>query len=103
MPVEMLSYADLAARLGTTPEAARSLAKRLRLPRSRSNDGKALVSVDLAEIQHKPLPARSPGGHQAVTASLKAKIEMLQAELDKLSSTATSEASFSGSGIAPST
>ena len=39
--------------------------KRLRLPRSRGNDGKALVSVDLAEINHAPLPARSP--HQAVT------------------------------------
>lgn len=88
MPVEMLSYVELAARLGITPEAARALAKRLRLPRSRSNDGKALVSVDLADIQHKPLPARSPGGHQAVTAPLKAKIEMLQAELDKLSTTA---------------
>ena len=83
MAVEMLNYADLGARLKVSPEAARALAKRLRLPRSRGNDGKALVSVDLAEINHAPLPARSPAGHQAVT-SLKAKIETLQAELAKL-------------------
>jgi hypothetical protein len=43
--------------------AARAVAKRLRLPRSRGNDGKALVSVDLAEINHAALPARSPAGH----------------------------------------
>jgi hypothetical protein len=78
---------DLADRLKVSPEAARALAKRLRLPRSRGNDGKALVSVDLAEINHTPLPARSPAGHQAVT-SLKAKIETLQAELAKLEAVA---------------
>ena len=50
--------ADLADRLKISPEAARALAKRLRLPRVRSNDGKALVSVDLAENQHKPVPGR---------------------------------------------
>ena len=87
MAIEMLNYADLAARLKISPEAARALAKRLRLPRSRGNDGKALVSVDLAEINHAPLPARSPAGHQAVT-SLKAKIETLQAELAKLEAVA---------------
>ena len=87
MAIEMLNYADLAARLKISPEAARSLAKRLRLPRSRGNDGKALVSVDLAEINHAPLPARSPAGHQVVT-PLKAKIETLQAELAKLEAVA---------------
>src|ERR1700732_4562659 len=30
-----------------SPEAARSLVKRLRLPRQKANDGKVLVSVDL--------------------------------------------------------
>jgi hypothetical protein len=73
----------LAERLTISPEAARSLVKRLRLPRSRSNDGKTLVAVDLSEITHKPLPARSSGGDHAVTA-LKAKIEMLEAELAKI-------------------
>src|SRR5258708_20828359 len=83
MAIEMLNYADLAARLRVSAEAARALSKRLRLPRSRGNDGKALVSVDLAEINHAPLPARSPADHQVVT-PLKAKIETLQAELAKL-------------------
>jgi hypothetical protein len=87
MAMEMLNYADLAARLKVSPEAARALAKRLRLPRARGNDGKALVSVDLAEINHAPLPARSPAGHQAVN-TLKAKIETLQAELAKLEAVA---------------
>ncbi len=86
---EMLSYADLAARLKISPEAARALAKRHRLPRSRSNDGKTLVTIDLTEIDHKPLAARSPGGHQAVTTPLKARIEALQAELARLQATAS--------------
>lgn len=88
MTVERLTYADLAERLKVSPEAARSLVKRLRLPRSRSNDGKTLVAVDLAEIIHKPLPARSPAGHHPV-AELKARITELQAELAKLEATAT--------------
>ena len=89
MPLEMLTYADLAHRLKVSPEAARALAKRLRLPRSRGNDGKARVSVDLAEIQHKALPARSPGGHHEVIASLNTKIETLQAEIARLEATAS--------------
>ena len=64
MAVEMLTYADLATRLNVSTEAARALAKRHRLPRSRANNGKALVSVDLTEVEHKALPARSPGGHR---------------------------------------
>jgi hypothetical protein len=50
MAIEMLTYAALAERLKISPEAARALAKRLQRPRS--NDGKTLLSVDLAEIQH---------------------------------------------------
>ena len=49
MPVEMLTYAELGERLKISPEAARALVKRQRLPRSRSNDGKTLVQVDLTE------------------------------------------------------
>ena len=88
MPVEMLTYAALAARLDCSPEAARSLAKRLRLPRQRGNDGRALVAVDLAELTHTPAPGRSPAGHQPVTATLKAKIEALQDQLAKLEAVA---------------
>ena len=54
MSVEILTYGALGARLNISPVAARSLARRLQLPRSLSDDGKALVSVDLAEIRHTP-------------------------------------------------
>jgi chromosome segregation ATPase len=56
MSVEILTYSALGARLNISPLAARSLARRLGLPRSLSGDGKALVSVDLAEIRHTPQP-----------------------------------------------
>jgi hypothetical protein len=82
MPVEMLTYAELGERLTISPEAARALVKRHRWPRTRSNDGKTLVQVDLTEISHSPI-SRQPQaqtGHQVVTA-LKQKIESLQAEL----------------------
>jgi hypothetical protein len=57
MSVENLTYGALGARLNISPVAARSLARRLQLPRSLSDDGKALVSVDLAEIKHTPQPS----------------------------------------------
>ena len=82
MPVEMLTYAQLGERLTISPEAARALVKRHRWPRSRSNDGKTLVQVDLTEINHSPI-ARAPqvpAGQQQI-AALKQKIESLQAEL----------------------
>ena len=82
MSVEALTYAALGARLTISPEAARSLARRRRLPRSLSDDGKALVSVDLAEIRHTP---RSPRGRQAGNiAPFAAKIEALKAEIVRL-------------------
>ena len=82
MPVETLTYAALGARLTISPKAARSLAKRLRLPRSLSDDGKALVRVDLAEIRHTPRP---PRGRQAGDIPpLAAKIETLKAEIARL-------------------
>jgi hypothetical protein len=62
MPVEQFTYAQIAERLGVSAEAARAIVKRYRLARSRSNDGKTLAAIDLEEIRHKPLPARSPVG-----------------------------------------
>ena len=59
MSVEMLTYGALGARLKISQEATRSLAKRLRLPRSLSDDGKALVSFDFVGI-------RTRLGHQVV-------------------------------------
>jgi hypothetical protein len=82
MSVETLTYAALGARLKISPDAARALSKRLGLPRSLSPDGKALVSIDPAEIRHKPRP---PSTRQAGTiALLTTKIETLQAEITQL-------------------
>jgi hypothetical protein len=81
MSVESLTYADLSARLKISREAARSLARRRRLPRSRSDDGKALVSVDLSELRYTPRPRN---GRQAdhIAASI-AKIDALKSEAFK--------------------
>lgn len=85
MPVEMLTYAELGDRLKISPEAARALVKRHRLPRSRSNDGKTLVQVDLTEINHSPIarPSQNQAGHPVVTA-LKDHIATLQADLAEM-------------------
>jgi hypothetical protein len=88
MSVEILTYGALGARLNISPEAARSLAKRLRLPRSLSEHGKALVSVDLDEIRHTPQPS---GGRRAGNiALLTTRIEALQAEIARLEASAAS-------------
>ena len=84
MSIESLTYADLAGRLGTSREAARSLVRRLRLPRQTANDGTVRINVDPAEIQYEPLPSRSPRGHRADFDALKARIEQLEAEVTKL-------------------
>jgi hypothetical protein len=84
MSIESLTYADLAGRLGTSHEAARSLVRRLRLPRQMGNDGAVRVNIDLAEIRHKPLPQRSPRGHRGDFEALKAQVEQLQAQVIKL-------------------
>jgi hypothetical protein len=84
MSLESLTYTDLGDRLGTSPEAARSLARRLRLPRTTGNDGKTRVTVDLTDIQYRPIPARPPGGHRADIETLNVRVESLQAELARL-------------------
>jgi len=84
MPTEQLTYAQIAKRLSVSPEAARAIVKRHRLPRSRRNDGKTLAAIDLTEIRHKPCPR----GHREVTgrlpdvvATLKARVAELETEL----------------------
>jgi hypothetical protein len=77
--IESLTYADMAERLGISPEAARAVAKRKRLHRVVGNDGKARVQVDLAEVR----PAGEPPSVPRTTALL-AQIEALQAELTKM-------------------
>src|SRR5208337_2680703 len=41
-----------------------------------------------SEINHMPMPARSPAGHHPVTASLKSQVEALKAALIGLEATA---------------
>jgi hypothetical protein len=84
MSVEGLTYEELADRLGTSAEAARSLVRRLRLPRKSGNDGKARVTIDLTEIQYKPLRTRPPGDHRADVDDLNARVEQLQGEVARL-------------------
>jgi hypothetical protein len=81
--LEQLTYAQIGERLKISSEGARAIVKRNRLPRSHASDGKALVAIDLDELQHKPLPARSPRGQPVtdVVATLRARIEQLEAEL----------------------
>ena len=80
MSVALLSYADLGARLNISREAARALARRHRLPRSRSEDGKALVSVDVSELRYKPRPriGRQVGRQADHIAASIAEIEALE-------------------------
>ena len=85
MSVEIVTYAALGARLNISQAAARSLTRRLGLPRSLSDDGKALVSVDLAEIRHTSRPPRSRASSSALLA---AKIETLKSEIARLEATA---------------
>ena len=86
MSVETLTYAALGARLKISPAAARSLARRLGLPRSLSDDGKALVSVDLAEIKHTPQPSARRQEYDAaqwttMVAALHVEIAQLEASV----------------------
>jgi hypothetical protein len=69
MCVELLTYAELGVRLNISREAARSLARRRGLPRSRSEQGKALVSVDLSEFLYAPRPRMGRRADHAATAS----------------------------------
>ena len=84
MTTESLTYSELGDRLGTSPEAARSLTRRLRLPRKPGNDGKVRVIVDLAEIQYTRLAARSPRTQTTDINALNAQIERMQTELATL-------------------
>ena len=92
MCVALLTYADLSARLNISREAARSLARRRRLPRSRSEDGKALVSVDLSALRYTPRPRRArPADPIDVSiARIEAvKTEAFKAEIARLEDVAT--------------
>ena len=77
MPLESLTYDELAARLHISGGAARAMVRRRRWPRSLGNDGKARIQADLSEIACSPSVAPA----QAPPSPLLARIEELQAEL----------------------
>jgi chromosome segregation ATPase len=77
MPIEMLTYEALATHLEISPEAARAVARRLHLLRSKSSDGRTLVSVDVGEIRHR---RRAPLGRTL-------EIDALRADIVQLAST----------------
>jgi len=81
--LEQLTYVQIGDRLNISPEGARAIVKRNRLPRSHDTNGKTLVAIDLEELQHKPLPVLAPRRLPVieVVAALKARIEQLEAEL----------------------
>jgi hypothetical protein len=81
--LEQLTYVQIGERLNISSEGARAIVKRNRLPRSHDKHGKTLVAIDLDELQHKPLPVRAPRRQPVndVFATLKARIEQLEAEL----------------------
>jgi len=88
MTTKMLSYRQLGERLGCSRDAARALVKRLHLPIHKANDGKALVSVDLGEINHHLMPTHSSADQLPVTAKgieprLEATAAIHQAELER--------------------
>ena len=64
-----------------------SFGQAIKLTRQKAKDSKVLVFVDLSEINHKPMPARSPAGDHPITATVEARVEALQAELMKLEAT----------------
>jgi NAD(P)-dependent dehydrogenase (short-subunit alcohol dehydrogenase family) len=71
--------------IGGRPGTGKAVAEATR------EQGKALVAVDLAEVNHIPMVqvvTRSPDDHQAVAATLKARIETLEADLAKLEASA---------------
>ena len=95
MARQQLTYDELAEVWGISREAARKKVEGLHLPRTPGNDGKVRVTVDLAEIEHRPLKprkdsARRPPGDRAEAEALRQHVETLKAELERLTTLAAS-------------
>lgn len=85
MNAEWLTYAELAARLGTTTEAARQRAIRGRWQRQSGNDGKARVLFDPEQRTPERTPSERPNeqlpertAEQPLIAAMQAHIETLK-------------------------
>ena len=75
MPSVTLTYAELAARIGRTEIAAKSLAKRKRWKRSTGNDGLARITLDESEIADMSNPDRRGVGRPPANATWQKPIE----------------------------
>lgn len=66
MSIQTLTYAELAEIWGVSKDAARKKVEGLHLPRTRGNDGRARVQIDLEEVTHTPKakPETTPGDLQ---------------------------------------
>lgn len=62
MSIQTMTYAELAEIWGVSKDAARKKVEGLRLPRTRGNDGRARVQIDLEEVTHTPKPKMETGG-----------------------------------------
>jgi hypothetical protein len=89
MPIEQLTYAQIAERLGVTPEAVRALIRRHRLPRSRthgharSGEGKK-PSPEYAAWQNMKKRCRDPkhGGRITVCVQWADSFEAFLADMN---------------------
>lgn len=81
MPIEQLSYAQIAERLGISFGAARALVKRNRLARALGNDGKCRVAIDLGDLDDTALPDRGAAAHSGgPVEELQARVARLEAD-----------------------
>jgi hypothetical protein len=75
MPSITLTYADLAARLGRSEDAAKSLAKRKRWKRSTGNDGLARITIDEGDLADMANPDRRGIGRPPANATWTKSVE----------------------------
>ena len=89
MSVRNVTYAELAEIWGVSKDAARKKVEGLRLPRTRGNDGRARVTIDLEEVTHTPKPAKpeaEPGAPPVSSGSPPLELTALQARIADLQS-----------------
>jgi hypothetical protein len=90
MDEQWLTYKEVGDRLGITPEAARSRAKRLGWRRQLNNSGQAVVLVALEPRPpgDGPVTPRSPPGRKSVdpalVTALESHIKTLQGDIETL-------------------
>jgi len=82
-----LTYSELAERLGVSPEAARIRARRRGWPVGIGNDGKAVVTVwlsDLDDVSGRATTVRPPDDHPAVSGPEGGQVSGRMVELSAL-------------------